>query len=328
MSKQLTYAQKYYQKMKAKELGITVEEYLAMRGQSVGNMKIVEKKPISFEKVTDLSKIDVNEKMLVNHKTGLIIDKLISYESGIPVGTNIMCTGDPGVGKTTVLLHTLAHLQKNNKKLKCLFISCEMGKIQLYKYMQRFPVFGCVKTLIASDFLNDNMKDVIEGLLKEGYDYILIDSMAEMMESVREDNGMSLKEVEKWLIDLCVTHNEGQNDREVYSSFLLINQVTKGGVFVGSNKVKHMTDAHMEMKRESMKDGGGTYIVFTKNRNGQADMRWSYQLNNNEIHYGYLVDETENEDEEPKQFEVIKKDSPDFQVNRNGADINFNALNN
>jgi hypothetical protein len=314
--------------MKAKELGITVEEYQAMKGGSVGDMKIVEKKTISFEKVTDLSSINVNEKMLVTHKTGIIIDKLISYESGIPVGTNIMCTGDPGVGKTTVLLHTLAHLQKNNKKLKCLFISCEMGKIQLYKYMQRFPVFGCVKTLIASDFLNDNMKDVVEGLLKEGYDYILIDSMAEMMESVREDNGMSLKEVEKWLIDLCVTHNEGQNDRQVYSSFLLINQVTKGGVFVGSNKVKHMTDAHMEMKRESMKDGGGTYIVFTKNRNGQADMRWNYQLNNNEIHYGYLVDETENEGEEPKQFEVIKKDSPDFQVNRNGADINFTASNN
>jgi predicted ATP-dependent serine protease len=327
MSKQLTYAQKYYQKMKAKELGITVEEYQAMKGNSVGDMKIVEKKAISFEKVVDLSAINVNEKMLVTHKTGIIIDKLISYESGIPVGTNIMCTGDPGVGKTTVLLHTLAHLQKNNKKLKCLFISCEMGKIQLYKYMQRFPVFGCVKTLIASDFLNDNMKDVVEGLLKEGYDYVLIDSMAEMMESVREDNGMSLKEVEKWLIDLCVTHNEGQNDREVYSSFLLINQVTKGGVFVGSNKVKHMTDAHMEMKRESMKDGGGTYIVFTKNRNGQADMRWSYQLNNNDIHYGYLVDETDS-NEEPKQFEVIKKDSPDFQVNRNGADINFNASNN
>jgi DNA repair protein RadA/Sms len=310
MATQLTYAQKYYAKLKAKELGITVEEYIASKGGTVGNMKIAEKRPISFDKVTSLSNINVNEDMLVTYKTGIVIDKLISYEGGIPVGTNIMCTGDPGVGKTTVLLHTLANLQKNNKKLKCLFISCEMGKIQLFKYMQRFPIFGCVKTMIASDFLNDNMKDVIEELLSQGWDYVLVDSMAEMMESVREDSGMSLKEVEKWLIDLCVKHNEGQNTRGVYSSFLLINQVTKGGVFVGSNKVKHMTDAHMEMKRESMKDGGGTYIVFTKNRNGQADMRWSYQLNNNEIHYGYVTDETE-ESEEPKQFVI----------NRSGADI-------
>lgn len=321
MSKQLTYAQKYYAKLKAKELGITPEEYLASKGNSVGGMKIVEKKPISFDKVQSLSSLDVNEKMLVSHKTGIVIDKLISYEGGIPVGTNIMITGDPGVGKTTVALHTLAHLQKHNKGLKCLFVSCEMGKIQLYKYMQRFPVFGCVKTMIASDFLNDNMKDAVEGLLADGYDYVLVDSMAELMESVREDAGMSLKEVEKWLIDLCVKHNEGQNDRKVYTSFLLINQVTKGGVFVGSNKVKHMTDAHMEMKRESMKDGGGTYIVFTKNRNGQADMKWSYQLNNNEIHYGYVIDETEDEEgtekSEPKQF----------LMNRNGADLDLSVLN-
>jgi DNA repair protein RadA/Sms len=314
----LSYSKMYYAKLKAKELGITVEEYIASKGGTVGNMKIAEKRPISFDKVTSLSNINVNEDMLVTYKTGIVIDKLISYEGGIPVGTNIMCTGDPGVGKTTVLLHTLANLQKNNKKLKCLFISCEMGKIQLFKYMQRFPIFGCVKTMIASDFLNDNMKDVIEELLSQGWDYVLVDSMAEMMESVREDSGMSLKEVEKWLIDLCVKHNEGQNTRGVYSSFLLINQVTKGGVFVGSNKVKHMTDAHMEMKRESMKDGGGTYIVFTKNRNGQADMKWSYQLNNNEIHYGYVTDETEEtEKEEPKQFII----------NRNGADIVIPSLN-
>jgi len=314
----LTYSQRYYLKMKANQLGISVEEYLAMKGGSVGAMKVVEKKVISFDKVQNLSSLDVNDNMLITHKTGIVIDKLISYEGGIPVGTNIMCTGDPGVGKTTVLMHTLANLQKNNKKLKCLFISCEMGRIQLYKYMQRFPVFGCVKTMIASDFLNDNMKDVVEDLLQEGYDYILIDSMAELMESVKEDAGMSIKEVEKWLIDLCVKHNEGQNKREVYSSFLLINQVTKGGVFVGSNKVKHLVDAHMEMKRESMKDGGGQFIRFSKNRNGQADIKWSYDIANNDIHYGYVIDETE-ETEEPKQFEIT--------INRNGGDVVIPSLN-
>ena len=314
----LTYSQRYYLKMKANQLGISVEEYLAMKGGSVGAMKVVEKKVISFDKVQNLSSLDVNDNMLITHKTGIVIDKLISYEGGIPVGTNIMCTGDPGVGKTTVLMHTLANLQKNNKKLKCLFISCEMGRIQLYKYMQRFPVFGCVMTMIASDFLNDNMKDVVEDLLQEGYDYILIDSMAELMESVKEDAGMSIKEVEKWLIDLCVKHNEGQNKREVYSSFLLINQVTKGGVFVGSNKVKHLVDAHMEMKRESMKDGGGQFIRFSKNRNGQADIKWSYDIANNDIHYGYVIDETE-ETEEPKQFEIT--------INRNGGDVVIPSLN-
>jgi predicted ATP-dependent serine protease len=306
MSTQLTYAQQYYAKLQAKKLGISVEDYLATKGKTLTTKQNETKTMPSFDKVKSLSEINVNDRMLVTHKSGLVIDKLISYESGIPVGTNIMCTGDPGVGKTTVLLHTIAHLQKQNPTLKCLFISCEMGKIQLYKYMQRFPVFGCVKTLISSDYLNDNMKDVIEGILAEGYDYVMVDSMAEVLESVKEDNSWSIKEAEKWLIDLCTNHNEGQNERNVYTSFLLIQQVTKNGTFVGSNKVKHMTDAHMEMRREKMSDGGGTYIVFTKNRNGQADMKWGYQLTNNDIVYGYVVDETE--DEEVETVEVVKKE--------------------
>jgi hypothetical protein len=67
-----------------------------------------------------------------------------------------------------------------------------------------------------------------------------------------------------------------------------------------------MTDAHLEMRREKMSDGGGTYLVFTKNRNGQADMKWGYQLTNNDIQYGYVVDETE--DEEVETVEVVKKE--------------------
>lgn len=56
--------------------------------------------------------------MMVTMKTGLNIDELISHEGGIPAATNIMMIGDPGVGKTTVLLDVLASAQ--NKGAKCL----------------------------------------------------------------------------------------------------------------------------------------------------------------------------------------------------------------
>jgi predicted ATP-dependent serine protease len=61
-----------------------------------------------------------------------------------------MCIGDPGVGKTTVLLDLLASVQIINPERKCLFISGEMGKKQMFKYSQRFPQFGIVKTLFVS----------------------------------------------------------------------------------------------------------------------------------------------------------------------------------
>jgi DNA repair protein RadA/Sms len=235
--------------------------------------------------------------MLKINKTGLVLDTIFSYEGGVPVGTNIMATGDPGVGKTTVLLHTLASLQLKNPNLKCLFVCAEMSQIQMFKYTQRFPIFGNLETIFTSDFMNYNSKEVIEQLFKKGYDYILIDSIVEVLESVKEDASMSQSQAEKWLVDLCVEHNEANNELGKYTSFLLIQQVTKAGVFVGSNKIKHITDAHMELKREGEREGGGTYIMFSKNRNGQAGIKFTYQLNNQDIHYGTLVEEKEEEED-------------------------------
>lgn len=304
----MTYTQTYYAKKKAQELGVTLEEYLKRKnmGESIQSSPSIPPPVINFEKVAKLRDLNINDGMLSQKKTGLVIDKLFSYEGGIPVGTNIMCTGDPGVGKTTLLLHTLACLQMANPEIKCLFISAEMSKIQMFKYTKRFPVFGNVDTIFTSDYMDYNTKDVIEQLLHKGYDYVLMDSIVEVLGAVKEDAGMSQSEAEKWLIDLTVGHNEGKNTRGCYSSFLLIQQVTKAGVFVGSNKMKHITDAHLEMKREGEREGGGTYLMFTKNRNGQAGMKFSYQLSNNDIYYGQLVEEG---DEEGSEFSLSTEES-------------------
>ena len=290
----LSYAQIYYAKLKAKEYGITVDQYLANKGKKSTKAKEAPKS-IDLSKVVKLNNLNVSDSMLRTYKTELPIDTLFSYEGGIPVGTNIMCTGDPGVGKTTLLLHTMATLQLYNKDLKCLFVSCEMGKIQMFKYTKRFKIFGEVETVFSSDFINDDFKEVMELLLNEGYDYVLVDSIAEVFECVKDSAGMSQKQVENWLVDLCVKHNEGGNKRSAFTTFLLIQQVTKSGIFVGSNKLKHLTDAHMEMRRQSDRDGGGTYIEFTKNRNGQAGIKFSFQLSNEDIYYGEMIDE----DQEP-----------------------------
>lgn len=300
----MNYSQRYYATKKAREMGLTLEEFLSRKNGTPVNV-IQEPVVIPFDNVRKLEDIHIASGMLNQYKTGHILDTLFSYEGGIPVGTNIMCTGDPGVGKTTVLLHTLSCLQMHNPNLKCLFVSAEMSKVQMFKYMQRFPIFGNVETVFTSDYMNYNSKNLFEQLFQKGYDYILIDSIVEVLEAVKEDGEMSQGQAEKWLIDLCVKNNEGHNDRNCFTSFLLIQQVTKAGVFVGSNKLKHITDAHMEMKRESEREGGGTYIMFSKNRNGRAGEKFSYQLSNNDIYYGVLV--AEEEGGEQKEFSLSEE---------------------
>ena len=110
-----------------------------------------------------------------------------------------------------------------------------------------------------------------------------------MIDGVRDDMGWDRKTAESWLVSSCIQQNKGGNKQNKYTSFLLIQQVTKSGEFQGSNKLKHMTDATLEMRRESARDGGGTYMHFSKNRNGQVNMKMSYSLFNSNIDYGIMV---------------------------------------
>ncbi len=245
-------------------------------------------KVIDFKSLTRLNDLDIDPRMLETMPSGIeLMDEFISHEGGVPCSTNIMAIGDPGVGKTSILLDALAAIEKSGRK--CLFISGEMGRKQMFKYTKRFKQFGCVTTLFLSDFLEFNSKDVVEQVLSKGFDCVLIDSIAEVVDSVRDDNKWDRKTAESWLVDTCVKNNKGENNESKFTSFLLIQQVTKAGDFVGSNKLKHMTDAMLEMRKESDRDGGGTYLEFTKNRNGSVNKRLSFSLMNSEIEYGMIT---------------------------------------
>lgn len=250
---------------------------------------------IDFSQIARLNSLDIDSRMMDQMESGLIIDNLISHEGGIPCATNVMVIGDPGVGKTTVLLDLLASVQLNNPDRKCLFISGEMGKKQMWKYTQRFPQFGIVDTMFVSDYTNHNTKDVIEQVLNLGWDLVLIDSAAEIIDGVRDDNGWDRKMAESWLVDICTQNNKGWNETNKFTTFLLIQQVTKAGIFVGSNKMKHMVDAMAEMRRESERDGGGTYIEFSKNRNGNVATKLYYQLTGSSVIYSNIEAREEND---------------------------------
>jgi predicted ATP-dependent serine protease len=261
---------------------------------------------INFDQVTKLNSLDIDPKMLESMPSGLgNMDKFISHEGGVPCASNIMGIGDPGVGKTTILLDVLSGIQNRGRRV--LFISGEMGRKQMYKYTNRFPQFGNIQTLFMSDYLEYNTKDVVEQILNQGWDCVLIDSIAEIIDGVRDDNNWDRKMAESWLVDMCVKMNKGENDKNIFTSFLLIQQVTKSGVFVGSNKLKHLTDAMLEMRRRSEKDGGGTYMMFSKNRNGESGMEMGYDLGANSIIYGSISERFEDEDDEV-EFELTNPD--------------------
>ena len=198
-------------------------------------------------------------------KSGRIIDAHFSSQKVLMKGTNYAIVGDPGIGKTTVMLDMLADLQRKGKKV--LFISGEMNQIDMFGYVKRYPKFGDVPILFMGDHTEDNNLEVIENILSEGWDVVLIDSMAEVQNAVVDTHKgwMSSKKAETELLNVFEKHNLGQNDSNTNTSFLVIQQVTKGGEFAGSNRFKHMMTgmAHMKWTKE-----GDRTFFFSKNRRG------------------------------------------------------------
>ena len=206
--------------------------------------------------------------------TGKPVDLLFTNDGGLPKACNFMLIGDPGVGKSTVSLDILSDLAL--KGFKVLFISAEMTRIDLYGYVKRFPKFGEVDILFIGEYCDSNPKTVIEQVLLPGYDVVLIDSFAEVQEDIKEALKLSSSGSEKWLIDLMVSHNLGNNTMRKNTTFIAIQQVTKGGVFVGSNKLKHNTTGMLELRMDQ--ESGSSYMVFAKNRRGSVGKRMFYSL--------------------------------------------------
>lgn len=226
--------------------------------------------PVKTVKMKDLS---FSKELFEPMKTNTKVDHWFSADGGIMPGTNVVVTGDPGVGKTTVLLDMLADLQKQGKK--CLFISGEMNAIDMVGYVKRYPKFNNVDILFLGDYADSDPYQVISQVLEPGYDCVLVDSMMEVADMIVGYSGGTNKGASGKILQLFEEHNLGNNKSKSNSAFLIIQQVTKSGGFAGSNKLKHMTTAMAHLKFES---NGERFIHFSKNRRGGNMNKLYYNL--------------------------------------------------
>ena len=226
-----------------------------------------------------------NPELFVPMKTNKKIDNLLSTEGGIMKGTNVAFVGDPGVGKTTILLDMLADMQSTGHKT--LFISGEMNQIDMVGMVKRFPKFGGLPILFMGDWIEKDPLVILKSILSEGWDSVLIDSFAELAVAIVDFHGGTMKNAETKILNLLERHNKAENRSNINTAFMLIQQVTKGGEFAGSNRFKHMLTgmAHMKFNNE-----GGRCIFFSKNRRGGEMNKLFFSLDTAN-HVGWLFTE-------------------------------------
>lgn len=232
-------------------------------------------------KIVKMRDVKFDRSLFVNFTTGTVLDNLLCSYQGLPKGVNYMIIGDPGVGKTTILLDMLSNIRRRQPNTRILFISAEMNEIDLAIYVQRYPKFSDIDILfVEADFDgNDKTLHIVADILNDGWDIVAIDSFFELQGIIKEEENITMKKAENFLIALIKHQNKAQNKRRVNTTVLTIQQVTKTGAFVGSNRLKHIITAMMELRLDNPKNVySDRYVVFSKHRRGEVGIRLYYSL--------------------------------------------------
>ncbi len=181
-----------------------------------------------------LSRISITEEE--RYKTGLgEFDRVLG--GGIVKGSLVLLGGDPGIGKSTILLQICERL---GRTLKILYVSGEESKRQLKLRADRLHVSGEGLFVLAET----DIETVLEQIHAEKPDLVIVDSIQTMSFSEVSSSPGSVVQVRECTGALMRL----AKDLEV--SVFLVGHVTKDGNIAGPKTLEHMVDAVLYFEGE------------------------------------------------------------------------------
>jgi DNA repair protein RadA/Sms len=176
---------------------------------------------------------------------------------GVVPGSAILIGGDPGVGKSTLMLQVVA--QAALRGVKCAYISGEEAVEQVRGRAARMGLAEAPVKLAAETAL----RDIMDGLKREHFDLVVIDSIQTMWSDAHEAGPGSVTQVRNCASELVRLAKK----RGV--AVILVGHVTKDGQIAGPRVVEHMVDAVLSFEGER----GYPFRILrgAKNRFGATD---------------------------------------------------------
>lgn len=176
---------------------------------------------------------------------------------GIVAGSLVLVGGDPGIGKSTLLLQTCQRLVAIGKKV--LYVSGEESVKQIKMRADRLGTFEQELLLLSET----NLDFVVETITSLKPDVVIIDSIQTMY---REEIGSApgsvgqIRETTGVLMRLA---------KELAVSIFVVGHVTKEGVVAGPRVLEHMVDTVLYFEG----DGSASYRFLrgVKNRFGSTN---------------------------------------------------------
>lgn len=175
---------------------------------------------------------------------------------GIVQGSLILIAGDPGIGKSTILLQTSGELCKQNKKV--LYISAEESASQIKLRAERLGV----KSDNLYIYPQTNFELIKKHIEEMKPDLVIVDSIQAIYSSLIQSTAGSVSQIRECcnsLMTLAKTNNV---------SIIVIGHVTKEGNIAGPKVLEHMVDTVIQFEGDKYK----TYRILRsiKNRFGNT----------------------------------------------------------
>lgn len=191
---------------------------------------------------------------LYRFETGISeLDRVLG--GGVMRGSSVLLGGEPGIGKSTLMVQVLSACSKGRSVL---YVSGEESPSQVKLRAQRLGL-----DLKRIDIFCDTRCEVLVKLLSSStYDVVVIDSLQTLESEEIPSPAGSVNQIRfssTMLVGVC---------KQRGISLFLIGHVTKEGTLAGPKVIEHLVDTVVYFEQVS---GGVRLIRSTKNRYGSVD---------------------------------------------------------
>jgi DNA repair protein RadA/Sms len=176
---------------------------------------------------------------------------------GLVRGSAVLLAGDPGVGKSTLLLDVAARAARAGAT--CAYISGEEASEQIRTRAQRMGLADAPVKLAAET----SLRAIADGLKRDAFDLVVVDSVQTLWSDAHEAGPGSVTQVRACVGELVrLAKKRGP-------AMVLVGHVTKDGQIAGPRVVEHMVDAVLSFEGER----GYPFRILrgVKNRFGATD---------------------------------------------------------
>ncbi len=176
---------------------------------------------------------------------------------GLVPGSAVLVGGDPGIGKSTLLLQAVSQLSKN---YRCAYVSGEESVDQIRLRAERLGLSDAPLQLAASN----NVREIVASLNGvDSPDIIVIDSIQTMFTDVLDSAPGTVAQVRLSAQELI------NAAKKCDATLLIVGHVTKEGTLAGPRVLEHMVDTVLYFEGE--RSHHFRILRAVKNRFGATD---------------------------------------------------------